>query len=152
MRAKEYFEGIREDVVSAERAREMLERMRAREGLKSQSYTASGGGGGGDGDTDGMGAVDRRIDFERRLVTRAADAEQAIDEACAILYGADNRGGLAKLKGTQYADAICMAYCQAEPWAKIADVMQCSTKWCRKLCDVGFAYIDRLGMAYVKNA
>lgn len=151
VRAKEYFEGIRDEVVSLRRAREMLARMRAREGLKSQSYTGSGGGG-GDVDADGMGAVDKRIDFERRLTQRVADSELTIDEACSILYGPDNRGGLAKLKGTQYADAICMAYCQAEPWAEVADVMQCSTKWCRQMCDVGFRYIDAHGMACVKNA
>ena len=32
MRAKEYFEGIRAEVVKTDKAREMLERMKAREG------------------------------------------------------------------------------------------------------------------------
>lgn len=149
MRAKDYFEGIRAEVVSTDRAREMLERMKAREGAKAQSYQA--GGGAGDA-CDPMESISRRIDFEGRLRKRIADAEEMLDEACAVLYGEDGRGGLAKLKGTQYADAICMAYCQAEPWAEIADVMQCSQQWCRKLCDVGFVYIDRVGWAHIKNA
>ena len=45
MRAKEYFEGIRAEVVKTDKAREMLERMKAREGAKAQSYQTGGGGG-----------------------------------------------------------------------------------------------------------
>lgn len=148
MKAKEYFEGIRAEVVKTDRAREMLERMKAREGVKAQSYQAGGGSG---YVSDPMDSVSRRIDFEGRLKKRIADAEEAIDEACEVLYGADGRGGLAKLKGTRYADAICMGYLQAQPWDEIAEIMQSSQQWCRKLCDVGFAYIDAVGWAKLKN-
>ena len=137
MRAKEYFEGIRAEVVKTDKAREMLERMKAREG----------------GDvTDPMESVSQRIDFEGKLRQRIADAEGTLDEACEVLYGSDGRGGLAKLKGTHYADAICMYYCQAETWGEIAEIMQCSQKWCRKLCEVGFEFIDCVGWAHIKNA
>lgn len=149
MRAREYFEGIRSEVVKTGRAREMLERMKAREGAKAQSLQAGGGGGNA---IDPMESISRRIDFEGRLEKRIADAEEAIDEACEVLYGADGRGGLAKLKGARYADAICMYYCQAETWAEIADTMQSSVRWCHTLCDVGFAYIDEVGWAKLKNA
>lgn len=149
MKAKEYFEGIRAEVVKTDKAREMLERMKAREGAKAQSYQA----GGGSGDvSDPMESVSQRIDFEGKLRQRIADAEEALDEACGILYGANGRGGLAKLKGTHYADAICMYYCQAETWGEIAEIMQCSKKWCRKLCEVGFEFIDRVGWAHIKSA
>ena len=149
MKAKEYFEGIRAEVVKTDRAREMLERMKAREAAKAQSYQA----GGGHGDAcDPMESVSRRIDFEGRLKQRIADAEESIDEACEYLYGSDGRGGLAKLKGTRYADAICMAYLQAQPWNDIADIMCGSVRWCHTLCDVGFAYIDTVGWAALKNA
>lgn len=148
MKAKEYFEGIRAEVVKTERAWEMLECMRAKEGAKTQSYQPSGGGG---FCTDASLAIIQRIDFEKRLEQRIADARKQIDEACEFLYGADGRGGLAKLKGTRYADAICMGYLQAQPWDEIAEIMQSSQKWCRKLCDVGFAYIDAVGWAKLKN-
>ena len=149
MRAKEYFECIRAEVVKTDKAREMLERMKAREGAKAQSYQI----GGGCGDvSDPMESVSQRIDFEGKLRRRISDVEGSLDEACAMLYGADGRGGLAKLKGTHYADAICMYYCQAETWGYIAEIMQCSQKWCRKLCEVGFEFIDRVGWAHVKNA
>lgn len=149
MRAKEYFEGIRAEVVETERAREMLERMKAKEGAKAQSYRE--GTGSGDA-SDASLAILQRIDFEERLQRRVAGARGMIDDACAVLYGADGRGGLAKLKGTRYADAICMAYCQAQPWDEIAEIMQSSQQWCRKLCDVGFVYIDTVGWAFIKNA
>lgn len=149
MKAKEYFEVIRAEVVKTDRAREMLERMRAREGAKAQSYQA--GGGSGDA-ADPMDSIAKRIDFEGRLEQRIADAEEALDEACEVLYGKDGRGGLAKLKGTRYADAICMGYLQAQPWNEIAEIMQGSVRWCHTLCDVGFAYIDEVGWAHVKNA
>lgn len=149
MRAKEYFEGIRAEVVKTERARETLERMRAKEGAKAQSYQVSGGSGDG---SDPMDEIARRIDLEGNLRKRMADTERAVDEACALLYGEDGRGGLSKLKGTRYADAICMGYLQAQPWSDIADIMHSSKRWCHTLCDVGFAYIDRVGFAAVKNA
>ena len=45
MKAKEYFEGIRAEVVKTDKARDMLERMKAKEGAKAQSYTEGRGGG-----------------------------------------------------------------------------------------------------------
>ena len=81
----------------------------------------------------------------------AREDQAEVDEACVLLYGADNRGGLAKLKGNRYADALCMAYLQAMPWDEIADVMQCSRQWCRELCNVGFRYIDEVGFAALKD-
>lgn len=103
MRAKEYFEGIRAEVVKTDKAREMLERMKAREGAKAQSYQT--GGSGGDV-SDPMESVSQRIDFEGKLRQRIADAEGTLDEACEVLYGSDGRGGLARMKGAHYADAM----------------------------------------------
>ncbi len=147
MDAKEYFEGIRDEVASLEKSREMLARLKAREGAKAQSYTAGGGG----GSCDPMDAINGRIDFEQRLKLRIVESNAAVDEACAVLYGNDNHGGLAKLKGNRYADAVCMGYCQAMPWADVAVVMQCSPKWCRELCNAAFRYIDAVGVAWLKE-
>lgn len=149
MRAKEYFEALRAEVVGTERAREMLERLKSREDVKAQGYQEVTGGG---FTSDASLAILQRIDFEQRLQKRVEDAQGMIDDACEILYGADGHGGLAKLKGTRYADAICMGYLQAQPWNEIAEIMQGSVRWCHTLCDVGFAYIDDVGWANVKNA
>lgn len=98
-----------------------------------------------------MDAINARIDLEGKLEQRIACIETDIDEACAVLYGADNHGGLAKLKGNRYADAVCMAYCQAMPWDEIAEVMQCSRQWCRELCNAAFRYIDAVGFGRLKD-
>lgn len=148
MKAKDYFESIRNEVAQIERAREMIEVLRAKEGAKAQGYEPVGGG----GESDPMGEITRRIDMEGRLMARIEESSKAVDEACLLLYGRDGRGGLAKLRGARYADAICMAYLQAEPWGEVAEIMRCSPKWCRELCNAGFVYIDRVGWAELKNA
>ena len=149
MRAKEYFEGIRGEVLKVEQAQQMLERLKAREGAKTQSY--QGGGAHGDA-SNPMDEIGRRIDFEGRLAERIKESSRSVDEACVILYGSDGRGGLAKLKGTRYADAVCMFYLQAETWDSMAEVMCCSPQWCQSLCRAAFVYIDKVGWAKVRNA
>lgn len=148
MLAREYFEGIRAERVKIAKTEEMLNRMKSREAAKAQSYEI-GRGSGGMSISD---AIDRRIDMEGRLKKRAANLKKDIDDALTVLYGKDNGGGLAKLKGSRYADAICMGYLQAQPWPEIADIMQCSQQWCHELCNAGFVYIDKVGWAHVKNA
>jgi hypothetical protein len=146
LNSKEYFENIRSEVAGVQKTRDVLERLRAREGAKAQSFDSSGGG-----SVDPMDAINARIDLEGKLEQRIACIETDIDEACAVLYGADNHGGLAKLKGNRYADAVCMAYCQAMPWDEIAEVMQCSRQWCRELCNAAFRYIDAVGFGRLKD-
>ena len=148
MTAKEYFCSIRAEVVKIQQASEMLERMRAKECGRAQSFEPRGKG----GTSSPADAIASRIDFEGRLERRIADANAQVDEALVYLYGADGRGGLAKIKGTRYADAVCMYYLQAERWDEIADVMQCSVQWCQELCRAAFVQIDRIGWAELKNA
>lgn len=148
MRSKDYFGAIRSEALAVERSREMLERMMSREDARSQRYDASSSS----RSVEQPDLISRRIDFEHRLDERIEASNKMIDEALEILYGIDGRGGLSRVKGARYADAVCMHYCQAETWADVADVMQCSQAWARKLCDVAFEYIDALGFAYLKNA
>lgn len=148
MRAQEYFEQIRETVVEIERSKEMLERLLASEGAKVQSAALAVNGGNG----DAMDKINRRIEFERRLQRRIDEASAMLDEATALLYGDDDHGGLAKLKGNRYADVLCMAYLQAMPWREVAEVMRCSQQWCRELSRAGFKYIDEAGFAKLKTA
>lgn len=148
MKAREYFEGIRDEAVKIRQASDMLDRLKAKEGPKAQSLAPSSGHGSG----DPMDAVASRIDFEERLRARIAASKESVKRACDVLYGPNNDGGLAKLKGTRYADAICMGYVQAMSWDDVAEIMQCQPRWCQKLCDVGFVYIDNVGWANVRNA
>lgn len=148
MRAQEYFEGIRETVVEIERSKEMLERLKASEGAKVQRYGEQQG----NGNSDAMDRVNRRIEFEQRLQRRINEASEMLDEATMLLYGDDDHGGLAKLKGNRYADVLCMAYCQGMPWKEVAEVMRCSVKWCRELSGAAFSYIDGVGFAHIRTA
>lgn len=149
MKAKGYFENIRAEVVKVDSARDMLERMRSREDVKAQGYEI---GGGSVADADASFSTLQRMDFEQRLKLRVLASQAMVDEACEVLYGKSGNGGLAKLKGSRYADAICMYYCQAETWADMADIMQCSKQWCRELCNAGFAFIDGIGWANLRNS
>ncbi len=148
MRAQEYFEQVRATVLEIERSKEMLARMMATEGAKVQRYGEQQG----KGNSDAMDRINRRIEFEQRLQRRIDEESQMLDEATALLYGEDDHGGLAKLKGNRYADVLCMAYCQAMPWKEVAEVMRCSVKWCRELSGAAFAYIDGVGIAHIRTA
>lgn len=148
MRAQEYFEQVREAVLEIERSKEMLARMIAAEGAKVQRYGEQQG----NGNSDAMDRVNRRIEFEQRLQRRIDEASTMLDEATALLYGEDDHGGIAKLKGNRYADVLCMAYCQAMPWREVAEVMRCSPKWCHELSNAAFEYIDVVGFARLRTA
>ena len=148
LRAKEYFESVRAEVLRVERSRSMLEKMRSSEGARAQSYEISAGRAGG----DPMDAVGSRMDMEGRLADRIARADLEASRACEVLYGADGRGGLAKLKGSRYADAVCMFYVQGSTWAETAEAMMCSKQWCRSLAAAAFDFIDGVGWAEVKSA
>lgn len=148
MRAQEYFEGIRETVVEIERSKEMLARLMASEGAKVQRDGEQQGS----GSSDAMDRINRRIEFERRLQRRIDEASNMLDEATELLYGEDDHGGLAKMKGNRYADVLCMAYLQGMPWKEVAEVMRCSVKWCRELSGAAFAYIDSVGFAHLRTA
>lgn len=148
MNAQEYFEQIRKEVAEIERSKEMLETLLASEDGKGISYEPRTSGGTG----DAMDAINRRIEFQARLARRIDEASLMLDEATALLYGNDDHGGLAKLKGNRYADVLCMAYLQAMPWREVAEVMRCSDKWCRELSAAAFAYIDAVGFARLRTA
>lgn len=148
MLAQEYFEQIRETVNEIERSKEMLAAMMAKEGVGAISYEPHTSGGVG----DAIDTINRRMEFQERLSCRIAEASGMLDEATLLLYGEDDHGGLAKLKGNRYADVLCMAYLQAMPWKEVAEVMRCSPKWCRELSAAAFAFIDAMGFAKVRAA
>lgn len=150
MRAREYFEGIRSEVSSVARERSELELMRERTGVRAQGFGPTSRHGGGS--PSAMGVVDAAVDRERELAGRERELERSLGRATELLYGADGRGGLAKLRGSRYADAICMGYLQATPWREVAEVMMCSPRWCHELCDSAFRYIDRVGFAFVRDS
>lgn len=148
MNAAEYFLAAQEAAEDMERASVMLARLRSGETPKGIDYERFGGGGA----SDSMAATDTRIDFEATLSGRVEKDRAVVDEATALLYGADGHGGVAKLRGSRFADAVCMRYLQLSSWHEIAEVMRCSQKWCQHLCNDTFRYIDEVGFARVREA
>lgn len=147
MRAQEYFTNVRKTVIDIERSRETLERMKASEDAHVQRYEQ----GSSNGDTDALDRINMRIEFEARLESRIDEAKVIIAEATEVLYGQDNHGGLAREKGSLYADVVNMAYVQAMTWREVAEIMTRSVSWCRELSNRAFSYIDVVGMYHLRT-
>lgn len=143
MTAQDYFTSLRDAMRDVEKTRDMLERLRLNAEIRNQTY---GGLHGVGTVSDPTARIVGAINLEGRLKKRIDAIEPDIEHGLAILYGADGDGGLAKAKGSRYADAVCMAYLQLESYEDIADVMQCSRRWVHELCAKAFADIDSIGM------
>lgn len=146
MTSRDFFESVREAALDAERTRRQLEAMESREGIKAQRYGASVQG----GTRDVMAATDARIDRERAWARRIERDYALIDEACEIIYGTDNAGGIASLLGTATADAMFWRYCAAVSWDEVADAVNYSRPWCHRLVNVALEMVDALGVEKVK--
>lgn len=146
MTARDWFEQVREAALDAERTRRALEVMESREGVKAQRYGASVSG----GTSDPMAPTDARLDRERAWASRIERDYALIDEACEVIYGPDNRGGIASLLGTATADAMFWRYCAAVSWPRVANAVCYSSSWCRQAVSIGLDLIDALGVERVK--
>lgn len=147
MTSREFFDSVREAALDAERARRQLEAMQSREGVKAQRYGISVQG----GTHDAMSATDARIDRERSWAARIERDYALIDEACAIIYGTDNRGGVASLLGNPTADAMFWRYCAAASWEGVAKAVCYSRSWCHQAVGVALDLVDALGVQRVKE-
>ena len=151
MLAREYFEGIRAEVLAVAREQERLDRMR-RDGLSITSPRCDcAGGSHGAGASSPMDRVDAMIDAERRLRRRRSALVAEISDACKVLYGKSGRGGLARVMGTYYADVVYLVYTQGLDWPAAAAELQFSATWCRELSALAFARMDEFGFATLKE-
>lgn len=144
--SREFFEAVRDASREAERTRLALMRMEAMEGVRAQSYEATGSSGSG---SDRTSATDVRMDAEERMQRRIDEDYALIDMACGVLYGRESgKGGVDKLAGSETADCICYRYVQARPWQEVAALMgysRWSVRSLRGLCERGFDVIDAIG-------
>ena len=95
--------------------------------------------------------IDSIVGMESRLREMEAGLYREFDEACAVLYGNDNRGGVAKVVGTNAADVVLCRYLDNQKWDAIARNLGCTVRWCRMLADRAFTAIDKYGTAYMKE-
>ena len=148
--ARDFFEAVRVASQEAERTRETLMRMEAREGVRAQGYEAMGGSSVG---RDRTSATDARIDYEERMRERVESDYAIIDVACRVLYGSESgKGGVDAIMGSAVADCISFRYVDARPWSEVAALMgysRWSDKSLRDLCQQGFDAIDSLGWGSV---
>lgn len=145
--ASEFFEAVRDAAGELRAAERTLDRLRAAEGVRAQSYT--GGHGGSGGVRDGNAATDARMDFEGRMRLRMAEDSELIGLAGALLYGEDGRGGVRALVGPLCADSVWFRYCEAMKWAAVADMTGASVRACQGYTATAFDAVDSASVADV---
>lgn len=139
MRAREYFERVKRAAVIRERICEKLERMRSSAELRVQTYSDAGGHA-----SDVEPVVDL-VAQEMMLRELQHSYDPILDDASAVLFGADGRGGVAKGCGEAEAVAIHTIYCELGDDAEAAKRCECTPDWARHLCERGFRWIDSQG-------
>ena len=141
--ARDFFDSVRNAAMEIARTERQLARMEASEGVRAQGYTPMGKG--SRSDVNGTAATDARIDYERMMRKRLEEDRALVDAACAVLYGDDSRGGVARLLGSATADAMWWRYCAAESWDKAASMAFTTDVTARRWCYTAFDLIDAIG-------
>jgi len=153
--ARQYFEAAREAARDAERIGAQLAAIEER---------ALSTGGGLEGRVHATGEPDRigrrvatMLDQTQRLELRREEDYRAIDAACEMLYGEDNRGGLYALVGWP-ADAIYHHYLSLRTWPEVARMMGYSERyllarvaWALDLMDANGQMWTRLGRGMAES-
>lgn len=147
---REFFDAVRsaaQDIAHLER---VILRMESAEGARGGGWTASRGG---PAPSDGMRATDARLDYEARVSKRLDDDYALVDLGAAVIYGRDQMGGggLCRLMGGKAADACWWRFGAGETWAKCAEMVGASERWCRAACERACDTVDALGFAQVMD-
>lgn len=93
--------------------------------------------------SDPMARIDAAMDYEQILAERKAEMNELLDEATSVLYEGEC---VAKLKGSIYADTICLHYLHDEKWSEIAARYGMDGKQARNYAISGLACIDTHGL------
>lgn len=142
--AQDFFESVKAAAEEAQATELKLERMRAAEGLKGQSYTESTAH--SREDVNGTDKVNTRIDFESRMNERLRDDLRLLDLADAVVYGKDVYGGLDALLGTSYADIVWLRYRKALKWATVSRISGTSVRSCQAYAQAAINQLDAYGL------
>lgn len=143
MRARQYFEEVREAARDAERIRKQLVSLE-QEALRiaGPSFEPSRRG---VGNRDTMGRrVARYVDTEDRLHRRMESDYAVIDQATAILYGPeqDGQGGVAEGCGMVHGDVLWWRWLADSPWKQVASVLALSRTTVQGMERAAFAWLD----------
>ena len=150
MTAREYFDGIRAQVLHVKAQERYVKALADAQGItgKASGVGDVGGGSGGVGSC----AADREIDAEIELARMKAELNVEVARATRVLYGRSGRGGVAKTKGSAAADSVCGYYLMGMTWQQVADelVMPDSKdgeQWCKRKAYRALDHINLVGFA-----
>ena len=142
--ARDFFEAVHSASRTLARSRLTLAKMRAREGVRAQSYAPVPRGGAG----DKMAVTDARMDLQDEVGAREREFREMSALALEVIYGPKGeRGGVSALCGSATADAMALRYVDAEDWAEVADNMHFSARHCQRLCEAGLDVCDNVGLS-----
>lgn len=147
MGAREMFRAARAASEDAEYLKRRLERMESAEGVRGASLAPSVSG--TKADVNGTARVVARMDLEAASRSRMEADYSLIDYACAVLYGADGRSGLAALAGPLVADLLWHHYLGGEPMGRAAAAVGMPRRTAFRRRDEALDLVDMLGFETV---
>lgn len=153
MKARDWFDSIRADVLKLADMERDLEDLRAQTGPHGQQLGSIGHGSGGG---DVSAPVLRVVQAEAELDVARAKLSQRIEQATLTLYGRDGRGGVARVRGYLSADCLVGYYLQGMSWAEVADEYikpdsSDPVAWCKMRTKRALDIIDRYGPETLAN-
>ena len=147
MTCRDWFEYIRSQVLALAAMESRVEELKAKAGPRGQRFDKVGHGGAAhDASAPILSVAEAEAELDRMKVDTNAEVERAL----LVLYGDDGRGGLARAKGSAYADCICGYYLMGMRWREVAAELASDSvdgrQWCKRSAYRGFEFIDRVGM------
>ena len=100
-------------------------------------------------DVNGTARSIAAMDYERRNEARLAEDRRLMDAACDILYGRDNRGGVAAYVGSAVADCAFLRCCGGMDWREVAEQAGVSVNTARAYVGVAADTVDMHGARFL---
>lgn len=142
--SREYFEAARAAQRLIDGRLTALRSMRAREGVRGQTYEAIGRG---TGASDPTRATDERIDAESRIRSELAALEREVEDARAVCRGIRAANPSHPLWG----DAIELHYIELMGWAEIGRYLGCTGEAVRRAAYAALDWVDMVGIAAARE-
>ena len=142
--SREYFEAARAAQRLIDGRLTALRSMRAREGVRGQTYEAIGRG---TGASDPTSATDERIDAESRIRAELGALEREVEDARAVCRGIRAANPSHPLWG----DAIELHYVELMGWAEIGRYLGCTGEAVRRAAYAALDWVDMVGIAAARE-
>lgn len=142
--SREYFEAARSAQRQIDGRLTALRSMRAREGVRGQTYEAVGRG---SGRVDPNAATDARMDAEETARTELASLEREVADARSVCRGIRAANPSHPLWG----DAIELHYIELMGWAEIGRYLGCTGEAVRRAAYAALDWVDMVGIAAARE-